>query len=368
MKGAQIATLIWLGNLLVLAGGGFIGYRFYIDIEGSRKTAFNRTLTTRVAEVPWQERDATRGAATALPLNQPLSPRVRPTIAATSGPVVDTPPPPDPTDEELRAKLEEWLNKEFKLIRTMGSSHAVIKKGTVDLVVFPGENFKKDFKEEPQVANLDLTVLSIHFDRQFNASDRSARPNTHVVMRGPASLAQGNQKYADKYFEVRLMLSEEATKPVDLSKLGGGAIETTSVRPPVRTPAESAPTQQVERSDSRPMDSSYDAATDTWTLGRNDYDNAQLANDLAQFARVVSDRDGNSLGIQITENIPQDNIVVQRGGRSGDIIKAINGQPVRSMADVRTIVRQQYNAGQTRFEVSYERDGVPGTKVFNVPR
>jgi hypothetical protein len=37
------------------------------------------------------------------------------------------------------------------------------------------------------------------------------------------------------------------------------------------------------------------------------------------------------------------------------------------MSDVRRIVRTQYNNGVEEFVVTYERDGVPGTKHFKVP-
>jgi membrane-associated protease RseP (regulator of RpoE activity) len=89
--------------------------------------------------------------------------------------------------------------------------------------------------------------------------------------------------------------------------------------------------------------------------------------DLAKYAKVVHDREGRPLGIQISDDIPDDNAVIARGGRKGDIIKAINGKPVTSMSDVRRIVREDYNAGVEEFTVTYERDGVPGTKIFKAP-
>ena len=38
------------------------------------------------------------------------------------------------------------------------------------------------------------------------------------------------------------------------------------------------------------------------------------------------------------------------------------------MSDVRRIVRTEYNNGVQEFVVTYERDGVPGTKIFKVPK
>lgn len=54
--------------------------------------------------------------------------------------------------------------------------------------------------------------------------------------------------------------------------------------------------------------------------------------------------------------------------QSGDRIKAINGKPVRNMDEARRILRDGYNAGVTRFEVTIERDGETHTRTFNVPR
>jgi membrane-associated protease RseP (regulator of RpoE activity) len=119
--------------------------------------------------------------------------------------------------------------------------------------------------------------------------------------------------------------------------------------------------------DTRPAESSYDEKTDTWTIGTNDFANINV-DELAKYAKVVMDKDGKTLGIQITEEIPDNNVVIARGGKKGDIIKAINGKPVRDMSAVRGIVIKERDAGVETFVVDYERGGVPGQKTIKVPK
>ena len=182
----------------------------------------------------------------------------------------------------------------------------------------------------------------------------------HVVLNGPSR----NPKYKDKYFDVTLAPDPKAFEKPDVSKLGkSGKIGESKIKLPDTTP----PDPNIEVEDTRPKESVYDATSDTWTLGTDDYKNVNV-DDLARYAKVVHDREGNPLGIQISDDIPDDNSVIARGGRKGDIIKAINGQKVASMSDVRRIVRTEYNNGTEEFVVTFERDGVPGTKIFKVPK
>ncbi|MCA8919473.1 MAG: hypothetical protein KDB32_10370, partial [Planctomycetes bacterium] len=197
-----------------------------------------------------------------------------------------------------------------------------------------------------KLAKYDLEVVSIEWD--------------HVLMKG----ASRNPKYKDRRYEVKLSPDPKAFELPDINKLGRtGKIGDNKIKLPKDPPPD--PTVEVE--DTRPKESVYDAGTDTWTLGTDDYKNVNV-DELARYAKVVHDREGKPLGIQISEDIPDDNSVIARGGRKGDIIKAINGKPVASMSDVRRIVRTEYNSGVQEFVVTYERDGVPGTKRFNVPK
>jgi hypothetical protein len=125
---------------------------------------------------------------------------------------------------------------------------------------------------------------------------------------------------------------------------------------------------EKEPVDTRPTTSTYDQKTDTWELGTEDFARPEVIDEMARYARVVQDAQGKAIGIQITDDVPENSVLVRRGGRRGDIIKSINGNPVTSVAQARSIGRKLYvDQGVTDFEVGYGRDGVPGVKRFKLP-
>ncbi|MCB9931801.1 MAG: hypothetical protein H6841_00090 [Planctomycetes bacterium] len=440
MKGPQLSALIWLANLLVLAGGAFAGYKIWAEIRADRDAVYHKasTPTTKEKRLTWL--DTADPAATAehkYYQDTMLSPRKRPdvmsisptgatleketSLTASGGAgnptsynwtVQGTTPAgaslsaksgksttlkftkatpqgstvtvraslpdgteyaeqtytlnfsekadPVPTDAELAAELEKWVNSQFVLLRLWYGPEDIAKAvvisneaGKATLLFRAGLVFKEEYKPDnaldPKVQKLaahDLTVVKIEWD--------------HVLMKGPSR----NPKYKDRYYEVKLKPDPKAFQTPDASKLGKtGKIPDNKVK----LPDKPVPDPRIEPEDPRPRQSTYDADTDTWTLGTDDYKNIDV-DELAKYAKVVHDREGKPLGIQISEDIPDDNTVIARGGRKGDIIKAINGEPVASMSDVRRIVRTQYNAGTEEFVVTFERDGVPGTKIFKAPK
>jgi hypothetical protein len=440
MKGPQVAALIWLANLLVLAGGALAGYKFWSDIEEDRTVTYSRVAEPKTKEkrITWQDTvDSATTADHTYYRDVMVSPKVRPdrvaispigsaltkttTLTASGG--IGNPASYDwtltgtipagvslsakagkstnlqfskatpqgstvtvraslgttgdfaealytlnfaenavvvPSDEELKKQLEDWVNQQFDLVRLWYGAPEVAKAtvlskeaGGATLIFRAGLKFTDEYSKEkamdPKVQKLsayDLTIVSIEYD--------------HVVINGPSR----NPTYKDKYFDVKLLPNKKAFVLPDINKLGkSGKIGESKIKLPDTPPPD--PTVEVE--DTRPKESQYDSKTDTWTLGTDDYKNINV-DDLAKYAKVVHDRNGNPLGIQISDDIPDDNTVIARGGRKGDIIKAINGKPVTSMSDVRRIVREDYNAGVEEFTVTYERDGVPGTKIFKAPK
>lgn len=374
MKGPQLATLVWLGNLLVLAGGGFVGYRYYTDIQGQQDSVFQRELKTQVKPIEWQKQTGSAGPN--LPLNMALTLRPRPQAQVPVTPVTEKPIEKEPTEEELRKEAEEWLNKEFTLLRSWGNPVVVShNQSKTAVTVYVGTNFKEEFSKSTNAAAkalgaYNITLLSVHRDNTFDASDPEARPDDHAMFRVPSTRA----KYKDRFFEVPLAMHADAFKPVDVNKLSGGSVSASGGASSGLTPRNPPSGDQVERDDTpprestRPEKSTFDEKTGIWELGTDDYMNPALPTELAKYAKVVSDKDGNPIGIQADESMPEDNVFLKRGGRRGDIIKSINGEAVRSMADVRRVVRTQYNAGKDVFVVNYERDGIPGTQTIRVPR
>lgn len=435
MKGPQLSALIWLANLVVLAGGAFAGYKFYSEVEADRSDILARVETPKTKEErkSWtQSQDSATTADHKYFRDTLLSPSKRPdpvsispnggtlqkeatltasggsgtpnynwtiegavpkgaSLSAKSGKSVKlrfgeaTPQEssitvrvangdtgeytessytlsfskvvePEITDEQLKAELEKWVNSQFTVLRLWTGDESVAKgiviskeAGNATLIFKAGLHFKQyaeaiDDKVKKLAAH-DLEIIRINWD--------------HILVKGPAR----NPKYKDRYYEVKLAPDPKVFVPPDASSLGkAGVIRETKLKLPEETP----PDPNIEAVDTRPKESVYDQETDTWTLGTDDYKNIDV-DDMAKYAKVVHDREGKPLGIQITDDIPEDHTVVSRGGRKGDIIKAINGKPVASMSDVRRIVRTEYNNGVQEFVVTFERDGVPGTKIFKVP-
>ncbi|MCC6464764.1 MAG: hypothetical protein IT463_05435 [Planctomycetes bacterium] len=363
MKGPQLAALIWLTNLGLLGGGGFLGYHVYSTAKAEQDDTYQRVQAPKPKEqrVSWLATGAQAASAGHQDLLlDKLSPRVRPK-KVESGPVVKVPDPlpvKEPTDDELKAELQKWVNEKFSLLRilsgppSLASAVAVAKdagNASVRLTTnmhFPTVYAKAKDANLKKLAGMDITVLEIQPDK--------------VLIKGAAV----NPKYKSKYFEVEMLINAALLKRPSSDSVGrpGGTGPKVLETPPGPMPD---PTAEVE--DPRPRESVYDSETDCWTLGTDDYKNINT-DELAKYAKVVHDKDGKPLGIQISEEAPDDNVVLARGGRRGDIIKAINGQPVTSMADVRRIVRTQYNEGKEEFTVDYERDGQPGRKIFRAPR
>ena len=435
MKGPQLSALIWLANLLVLAGGAFAGYKFYTEVEEDRSLVLKRVETPKTKEPrkSWtQSQDSATTADHKYYRDTLLSPSKRPdpvsvspnggtlnkpasltasggsgtpaykwsiegavpkgvSLSAKAGRSVNlrfgesTPQEstvtvrvangdtgeyadstytlsftkeviPEVTDEQLKAELEKWVNSQFTLLRLYYGPEdyakaIVISKeaGNATLIFQAGLHFKEYAEAmDDKVKKLgkhDLEIIKIAWD--------------HVLIKG-ASRRQG---YTDRYYEVKLSPDPKVFELPDINSMGKtGKIRDTKLKLPDETP----PNPEVEVVDTRPKESVYDKDSDTWTLGTDDYKNINV-DDMAKYAKVVHDREGKPLGIQITDDIPEDHTVVSRGGRKGDIIKAINGKPVASMSDVRRIVRTEYNSGVQEFVVTFERDGVPGTKIFKVP-
>ncbi len=111
----------------------------------------------------------------------------------------------------------------------------------------------------------------------------------------------------------------------------------------------------------------FDEVLDTWFLSVADYAGI-TTDDLLTHCRVVVDPQGELIGVQISDEIPLDHILLQRGLKRADIVKYINGVRVTTVSAARRTVREQYNSGVIKFEVKIERDGVEMVLRCIVPK
>jgi hypothetical protein len=332
MKLSRFVWMFWLGNLaLLVAVAAFMWHEgTATQAERDSRDAAIEGIDTDKPRIEWPDENEV------LPfhvIDTRLSPIARP---ARPQPVVEKPaplPPREKTDDELRDELEVALNKRFKLLRMMLSSSeeypdiALVVADTARMQWFEGMNLKDEYAKARSAAlrNLayDLTVLTI---------------DSQGVLVDAASLEK-----PDKRFEILLKVSEDPLSFTMLSahfQQDGDALHFLD------------PAERGDGAKRLPFDRS-----EPWPLP----DPEIPADDLAKYVKATDN------GLEILPDLPEDSVLRKHGARGGDIIKTINGQVVKSMADVRRIVRTQYDAGTREFKVGYERDGVPDERTFKAP-
>ena len=332
MKLSRFALLFWLGNLLVLAAAAA-----FLWIEHRDNRADSRARASAVAAltsdeplIDWQ-RTATENSFSLPAIS--LSPTARP-VEERPEVVVPPPPPVEKTDEHLKSELEAELNRRFALMRLVLSSSedypdiAMLVSGNLRLQWFE----RMDLKEEyAKAASAELRRLAI--DLKVLEIDEQG------VLVNAASFEK-----PDKRFDVRITVyrGNQTNNMVSASfQPDGKALKLPPL--PQEPPRSGDPKQWPDE------------------LEPKDYEDAAI-DDIARHVKATEQ------GLQILPELPEDSALRKHGARGGDIIKAINGEAVKSMSDVRRVVRTQYNAGTKEFVVTYERDGVPGTKIFKAPK
>lgn len=328
MKLSRYAWLFWLGNLLVLAAAAAFLWIEQRDTRTENHARANAVAALKSAEpaIDWQP--TAKEDRFSLPEIR-LSPAARP---VEQKPVVVVPPPPpvEKTDEQLKSELQAELNRRFALMRLVLSSSddypdiAMLVSGSLRLQWFEQMNLKDEYAKAPSAElrrlAIDLKVLEI--DEQG-------------VLVNAASFEK-----PDKRFEVRIEVYQgNQTKNMVSASFqpDGKALKLPPL--PQEPPRLGDPKQWPEE------------------LEPKDYEDAAI-DDIARHVKATEQ------GLQILPGLPEDSALHKHGARGGDIIKAINGEAVKSMSDVRRVVRTQYNAGTREFRVGFERDGIPDERTF----
>ncbi|MCC6572487.1 MAG: hypothetical protein IT462_01735 [Planctomycetes bacterium] len=394
MKGPQAAMLMWVANLAVLAGGGALGFYVFSSSNAELDDTFviPKVKEKAPAAINWLEDYGRRTETSLNGLSAGrLSPSKRP-VKPVEPPVKppDPPAPKEPTDDELKAELATWVNSKFKLIRTIsGSSQEdsaafiqVAELGaSAPLVYLPAHYDPQPTKERIQDLPPGPTYFPTYFDVVSDSKLKQLAQYKMKVVRIESDFVLFNMpsiKREKKFFDVKLTFGNDLLSKFAMPDIGAKSTRPSSTPaepsklpvPPVdpRKPVVEGPVKPIfDPEDPVYGKSKYDAKTDTWDIGYEDFKSLS-GDDFVKYAKVVVDNDGQPMGIQITEDVPDDHVVVKRGGQKGDIVKSVNGKAVKSMADVRKIVKTDYDAGVTSFEVVFERNGVPGRKTFKAPK
>ncbi len=376
MKGPQLASLIWIANIGVLAGAGFLGYKTWNDYRTERNdnVATVKSMKTNKKKVDW---DATvldqRGGVSANDfLLDKLSPRARPKKKVVQPDIKDPDPPKEKewSDDELKVELQNWLKQKFVplyMLYGMGPEHDSAKVTAKDaknteIILFADLQFSKHFNPRANPTAPSATQALAQFDIRVVKIEKDA-----VLFNLPVSVLNNPKiakKYHSKRFDVKLPWKPDLNYRKDTATTTRTTDPKETTKPDVVAnahPDDPTPTNPA------PWKSGYDEKTDTWTIGREDYQGIKV-DEWAKYSTTVYDKTGKPLGIQISDDIPEGHTVLKRGAQRGDIIKSINGVAVTGMSSVRSVVGKMRKEGVTHYEVVYIRNGVEGRKTFNVPK
>ena len=304
--------------------------------------------TYRAARVNWSS------SSTDAPLppwgEAVLSPTKRPVAETTT--TTTTTVEREPTDDELRAELELKLNREVRLLRILyaegdpESCFAKIRLGSREIALAPNSAFY-----DSVAPSLVKTVPAWLADVQVKGISADG-----VTINAPS-------RKPEKRFEFKLTIKETGLITVgphnDVEPRRGYA------------PMPGAEKRQDEpRKEDQSVQNTRTSkdADGGYKLGTEDLADKAALEAAAGCLRVLVDEMGEPIGLQIPDDVKEDNLLVRCGGKRGDIIKSVNGKPVKTLADAKHSVREEYDAGKREFEIGFERDGEPGRQIIRVPK
>ncbi len=383
MKGPQLALVLWIANIVVVGGGGYLGFKVFTGVGDERKQAHRTVQDYERKNKPISNWDDSGNDNKSLTLpNNGFSPYKRPPPPAKPKPPVKPKLPvvvQPPTEKEQLAATARWVDDNFNIVRLGYASKpsaafalvTIANTGKLEIMVWPELNFDESWgkhkegkkkgqwkvadKNRQKLSALKITIKSV--EQQALVLEV---PNKHTSPKADKS----------KRFEIALKLDflklRLGDKYPDFSKYsketsnGSGGTGTV-----VDTPEEPPSDPRIEKIPP-PLKESIEK-DGVWEINPKDYKGLDV-DALTRDLKVVLGADGKPFGIQISENAKDDSLLLKRGGRRGDIIISINGKKVISMSDARRIVRTDYDKGVDSFEVIFERDGESLHKNFNVPR
>ncbi|MEZ5992189.1 MAG: hypothetical protein R3E76_07530 [Planctomycetota bacterium] len=329
---SRYVWMFWLGNAALLIGVAMFLWSAKNNASSDQASQFAKVRQYQTAEdrTEWKSDDERAPLETTGERLSPLE-RPRPPVAPT--PKVETPPPVPKTDAELKRELERALRDRFKLMRLMLCNSpdypnvAMLVAGSVRMQWFKDMNLKSEYAnaQSSELRKLALDINVLRIDEQG------------VLLDAPSF------EKPEKRFEVLLSIETETSSLVVSADFfpQGGALKLEGTGQP-------SP-QRFEHNDA-------EQKAEQWGYPLPEDYNEKAIEDFAKYTRAT---DG---GLEILPELPEDSPARKYGARGGEIIKRINGEGVKTMSDVRRIVRTKYDAGIREFIVEFERDGLPGER------
>jgi hypothetical protein len=414
MKTPPAAIALWVVNFAVLAGGGFFIFKAHSGFQADRVSAAEAITTYKPRKAETWDELVTRSTDHLLFEKVrlvPGDPEVLPREAEVgNGPDVPKAKPPVDLAAPLRI-LEDAAKKAFTEMRPDEIGSLV----QVSMVIKVGEwsNYQYIDAGSDLIALLNPEITKqLPFDRcvlaglgvgkvLFNVSSAGLRSKIEEARKdqetrkdpvsvidlairdgiltpdaqngvlqipyewvGPKNLTLD----ALKRLAEGIKPSTSGTESGSSDNMGVGAVSPDKSGPgSMPDPKLLKPNPQPDPAATAPVDSfTYDKKSDAWSIQSFTQETVES---LGSYVETATDAKGNQIGLRVRDNLPSDesNAAYKMGARSGDIVKSINGTAVKSMQEIRTIVGNQRNAGETKFTVVFERNGVDQTKVINAP-
>lgn len=333
MRVSQVQTLVWVGNVLLLAATGWVGYEFW----QAKKSQ------SQLPPVEWPIADKPTTTGTRWPGDMAKFEHIWKT------PLNGLVPPPPPTDKPTeRPKLDpaNEFKKKVKVLSAWVGEPAA--EATVVNIEWGGKPLSIGLGHV-----LDDTVEGKPFRWQLQKVTSRKADGGGVLQFVSAQVEKDGGKVV---VEQQVTPSGTlATDPKPFKPVFGPGIDPESVSATFLA-------EQAFR----------DPDTGVWTVpvGETDWwqvHGESLVLNTLKTQDVIAP-DGRKLGVKLMSHPGEGSVVgTDRGMSKGDIIKSINGVSVGSMADVMLYLRGE-GRELTKYVVVVERDGAERILTYKVVR
>jgi hypothetical protein len=331
MRVSQVHTLVWAGNVLLLAATGWVGWEFWQT----------KKAQSQLPPVEWPVAD--KATATGPRWPGPLTDFEHIWKTPLNGLVPPPPPPPVPPDvpkldaaNEFKKKvkvLAAWLGEpaaEATIVNIeWGGKPVSIGLGHVIEDTVEGKPFRWQLQKVAGRKDDGGGILTFHSSQVEKAGGFVVVEQPHVTVPAwpPFPPAPPDRDALDEKNVTRGVLTEQAFRDPD-------------------TGAWTVPAGE----------------TAWWRVHGEDVVLKNLK------TQDVVAPDGRKLGVKLMSHPGEGSVVgTDRGISKGDLIKSINGVAVGSMGDVMLYLRGE-GRGATKYIVVVERDGAERTLTYRIVR
>jgi hypothetical protein len=332
MRVSQVQSLLWTANVLLLGATGWVGWQFWQT----------KKAQTAVQKTEWP---SAVGDVVKSDWPGPLDKFDKIWKTPISGVV---PPPPEVAKPAAAVRLDpaEELKKKLK-----------IESGILGVSAPGSTTMTFSWSGKPITLKLGA-ILEDNVDGK-----RVVWQFTEIASKGDGSVAA--TFYSRDYEKNEGRAIVETTFPVLPTLTAGG------VNPWKRTYDADGPVVPDISKDKIPEQTFQDAKTGEWRVPQAEIDWMEAWGEELVLGKLKTQDatapDGTRLGVKLMSSPGEGTAVsANRGLSQGDVLKSINGTPVRSMADVARYLKDA--KGVTRFVVVIERNGAEKTIVYSLMR